>query len=145
LRPPRPPRLSSSGRPYPSASRSTAPPERHYVDSFATMRLAIARVILAWLPRCLLCLRASPTGAGRESTSLQLARSPGATTLKIKPVTAQCRRDFLPRRQRPPAMLALARAAHNGESAWFGPGIPCGRLQRRRRVIRFRGNALGLW
>jgi hypothetical protein len=37
--------------------RSPARPERHFVDSLATIRLTIARVLLKWLPRCPLCHR----------------------------------------------------------------------------------------
>ena len=48
-----------------TTTRSTARPERHFEDSFATTRIAIARVLVGWLPRCPLCLappraRASP-------------------------------------------------------------------------------------
>jgi hypothetical protein len=37
--------------------RSHARPERHFVDSLATIRLTLARVLLKWLPRCPLCHR----------------------------------------------------------------------------------------
>ena len=37
--------------------RSNARPERHFADSFSTARLAIARVLAHWLPRCPTCLR----------------------------------------------------------------------------------------
>jgi len=33
------------------------PPERHFRDSFITVRLAVARVLATWLPRCPLCHR----------------------------------------------------------------------------------------
>jgi hypothetical protein len=32
-------------------------PERHFVDSFITIRLVIARAIARWLPRCPTCHR----------------------------------------------------------------------------------------
>ena len=48
ISPPRP-----EGRWTPTRSRSR--PERHFADSFATMRLAIARAIARWLPRCPAC------------------------------------------------------------------------------------------
>ncbi len=35
--------------------RTAARPERHFTDSFITVRLAIARVIATWLPRCPAC------------------------------------------------------------------------------------------
>jgi hypothetical protein len=46
--PPRPP-----GR-WPT-TRSSSRPERHFADSSITVRLAIARVLATWLPRCPLC------------------------------------------------------------------------------------------
>jgi hypothetical protein len=50
--------------------RSVARPERHCVDSLATVRLTIARVLLKWLPRCPLCHRcqqpARPTPHSRR-------------------------------------------------------------------------------
>ena len=52
-----PPRKDGKPRPV----RSTSRPERHFVDSFATARLAIARVLAAWLPRCPLCHRPHPS------------------------------------------------------------------------------------
>ena len=39
-------------------TRSASRPERHFADSFITFRLAIARALVAWLPRCPLCHRA---------------------------------------------------------------------------------------
>jgi malate synthase-like protein len=48
--------------------RSPSRPERHFADSFITLRLVIARAIVRWLPRCPLCHRAcderdhGPTG-----------------------------------------------------------------------------------
>lgn len=36
-------------------TRSSTRPERHFHDSFITARLAIARVITTWLPRCPTC------------------------------------------------------------------------------------------
>ncbi len=35
-------------------------PERHFVDSFITIRLALARAIARWLPRWPLCHRSTP-------------------------------------------------------------------------------------
>ena len=43
-----------------AVTRSHARPERHFADSFATARLAIARVLVGWLPRCPLCQRPPP-------------------------------------------------------------------------------------
>ena len=37
--------------------RSPSRPERHYPFSFPTIRLAIARLLSTWLPRCPLCHR----------------------------------------------------------------------------------------
>jgi hypothetical protein len=42
-------------------SRSRSRPERHFADSFATMRLAIARALARWLPRCPTCPRVPST------------------------------------------------------------------------------------
>ena len=36
-------------------TRSVARPERHVADSFITLRRAIARALIAWLPRCPAC------------------------------------------------------------------------------------------
>jgi hypothetical protein len=50
----------------PSARRRSAlvrtrlRPERHFADSFQTVRLAIARALACWLPRCPLCMPAMP-------------------------------------------------------------------------------------
>jgi hypothetical protein len=43
--------------------RSKSRPERHFVDSFISMKLALARAIACWLPRCPVChrSRAAPT------------------------------------------------------------------------------------
>src|SRR5512133_4108427 len=38
-----------------SPTRSISRPERHFADSFVTIRLAIARALVTWLPRCPLC------------------------------------------------------------------------------------------
>ena len=46
--------------------RSRSRPERHFVDSFITIRLALARAIARWLPRCPLCHREN---AAREDLS----------------------------------------------------------------------------
>jgi len=35
--------------------RTRSRPERHFADSFTTIRLAIARALALWLPRCPLC------------------------------------------------------------------------------------------
>jgi SRSO17 transposase len=43
----------------PKTVRSNARPERHFEDSFASIRLAIARFLATWLPRCPLCHRAN--------------------------------------------------------------------------------------
>ena len=40
--------------------RSRARPERHFANSFATLRLAIARYVATWLPRCPCCHRLNP-------------------------------------------------------------------------------------
>ena len=37
--------------------RTPSRPERHFADSFVTIRLAIARILACWLPRCPLCYR----------------------------------------------------------------------------------------
>jgi hypothetical protein len=37
--------------------RTSSRPERHFLDSFITIRLSIARAIAGWLPRCPLCHR----------------------------------------------------------------------------------------
>jgi len=50
-----PPRLD--GRMATTRSRSR--PERHFADSFITIRLAFARALVDWLPRWPLCHRAS--------------------------------------------------------------------------------------
>jgi hypothetical protein len=41
----------------PIVTRSIERPERHFADSFTTIRLAIARLIATWLPRCPVCRR----------------------------------------------------------------------------------------
>ena len=48
-----PPRPEGQKKPDRSPSR----PERHFADCFITARLAIARVIASWLPRCPTCHR----------------------------------------------------------------------------------------
>ena len=50
-----PPRPDRKLRPTRSKSR----PERHFADSFITARLAIARVLASWLPRCPCCHRSN--------------------------------------------------------------------------------------
>jgi len=47
--------------------RSTQRPERHFADSFITFRLAIARILSTWLPRCPLCLRSRNSEASRHT------------------------------------------------------------------------------
>jgi SRSO17 transposase len=54
-----PPRADGRVKPV----RSHARPERHFVDSLATIRLTIARVLLKWLPRCPLCHRCQQPAA----------------------------------------------------------------------------------
>ena len=41
-------------------TRSTSRPERHFADSFITFRLALARPLVHWLPRCPLCHQGLP-------------------------------------------------------------------------------------
>jgi SRSO17 transposase len=57
--------------------RTPSRPERHFADSFATIRLAIARVLACWLPRCPLCHRPLPT---RHHDRPRVAGSPGRKT-----------------------------------------------------------------
>ncbi|NVJ06371.1 hypothetical protein HUW63_14140 [Myxococcus sp. AM001] len=61
--PPRP-----EGRLTPTRSHSL--PERHFHDSFITARLAMARVIATWLPRCPTCHRANHQRAARRLPGL---------------------------------------------------------------------------
>ena len=49
------PRNDVEGKRKPT--RSISRPERHFVDSFTTLRLARAYALIAWLPRCPLCHR----------------------------------------------------------------------------------------
>jgi len=42
--------------------RTAVRPERHFRDSFITVRLAVARVLATWLPRCPLCHRPQSMG-----------------------------------------------------------------------------------
>jgi hypothetical protein len=58
-----PPRLD--GKVTPTRSRSR--PERHFVDSFITIHLTLARAIARWLPRCPLCHRENPDPEHRSS------------------------------------------------------------------------------
>lgn len=44
--------------------RTNSRPERHFADSFATIRLAIARALVRWLPRCPACHRSDHRRAG---------------------------------------------------------------------------------
>ncbi len=48
-------------------ARSSSRPERHFADSFATVRLAIARVLIRWLPRCPYCHRSHDSLTDGES------------------------------------------------------------------------------
>ena len=41
--------------------RTASRPKRHFPDSFITVRLAIARIISTWLPRCPICHRINTT------------------------------------------------------------------------------------
>ena|GEM_PF-4674304 len=61
--PPRP-----EGRLKPTRSRSK--PERHVHDSFITARLAMARMIATWLPRCPTCHRSNHQRASRSLPGL---------------------------------------------------------------------------
>ncbi|SEU38682.1 SRSO17 transposase [Stigmatella erecta] len=63
ISPPRP-----EGRMKPTRSRSR--PERHFHDSFITARLAMARVIAAWLPRCPTCHHSHSERSGRNPFGL---------------------------------------------------------------------------
>ena len=45
--------------------RTTERPERHFADSFITVRLAIARATTTWLPRCPCCHRNDTSRRGR--------------------------------------------------------------------------------
>jgi SRSO17 transposase len=49
-------------------TRSRSRPERHFADSFATMRLAIARAIARWLPRCPACHASGRANSRRPLT-----------------------------------------------------------------------------
>ncbi len=51
-----------------NTSRSRSRPERHFTDSFATMRLAISRAIARWLPRCPACHAPRRAGTRRPLT-----------------------------------------------------------------------------
>jgi SRSO17 transposase len=65
------------GRKQPT--RSHARPERHFDDSFATARLAIARVIAGWLPRCPFCHQARPRSRASPPFP-SFNRAPGGCT-----------------------------------------------------------------
>nr|WP_240360861.1 hypothetical protein [Pyxidicoccus caerfyrddinensis] len=60
--------LRPEGRLKPTRSRSQ--PERHFHDSFITVRLAMARVIATWLPRCPTCHRSNHRRASRSLLGL---------------------------------------------------------------------------
>ncbi|ATB31333.1 hypothetical protein MEBOL_004795 [Melittangium boletus DSM 14713] len=47
-------------------------PERHFHDSFITARLAMARVIATWLPRCPCCHRSSPQFPSRPLAGIPI-------------------------------------------------------------------------
>ena len=72
--PPRP-----DGRIKPS--RSCARPERHFIDSFTTIRLAIARVLARWLPRCPACHRFRDPDA---PSAIRVATEPSRHVLNIE-------------------------------------------------------------
>jgi hypothetical protein len=64
-------------------TRSRSRPERHFHDSFITARLAIARVIASWLPRCPTCHRRCPDSARGPLASLPFTRqAPDAVGLE---------------------------------------------------------------
>lgn len=46
--------------------RSASRPERHFADSFITVRQEMARVLTGWLPRCPCCHRSNPGSRGKE-------------------------------------------------------------------------------
>jgi hypothetical protein len=48
--------------------RSSSRPERHFVDSFITVRLVLALFLTRWLPRCPFCHQ--PRGPSRCSVEL---------------------------------------------------------------------------
>jgi len=52
LFPPRPEKPPRGKRRIVTTVRTAARPERHFRDSFITVRLAVARVLATWLPRC---------------------------------------------------------------------------------------------
>jgi hypothetical protein len=56
--------------------RSRSRPERHFADSFATIRLAIARVLVRWLPRCPLCHQPMPLARASPIAELLVEREP---------------------------------------------------------------------
>jgi hypothetical protein len=62
-------------------TRSKSRPERHFADSFITIRLVIARAIARWLPRCPLCHR-TRTGPAH-------AHGPGDLSLRPKSEPSQ--------------------------------------------------------
>ncbi len=61
-----PPRLEGQLKPTRSASR----PERHFPDSFISARIAMARVLATWLPRCPTCHRSNPLYSSRNQPGL---------------------------------------------------------------------------
>jgi hypothetical protein len=50
---------------------------RHFADSFATIRLAIARALIAWLPRCPFCHRTGDIIARAPRSLPSQGRPPG--------------------------------------------------------------------
>jgi len=60
--PPRPEKLPRGKRRIVTTVRTATRPERHFRDSFITVRLAVARVLATWLPRCPLCHRPRSMG-----------------------------------------------------------------------------------
>jgi hypothetical protein len=55
--------------------RTLARPERHFEDSFITVRQAVARVLATWLPRCPLCHRPQPAPSRDVGPSHRRVRS----------------------------------------------------------------------
>ncbi|HVZ36879.1 MAG TPA: transposase [Polyangiaceae bacterium] len=53
--------------------RSASRPERHFADSFITIRLAIARFLARWLPRCPFCHRIHASSHCRTRHVIQVA------------------------------------------------------------------------
>ena len=78
--------------------RTRSRPERHFADSFTTIRLAIARALALWLPRCPLCHHPLDRAERRaqhfsaRSTGIRLSSArilSAASVLKLQPSPAQ--------------------------------------------------------